>query len=538
MPTNVIRARAAASAGAHTDIDRSPDAIARYLEDAAHFPDGRADGIARPGSEAEVAQLIQAATHVLPIGAQSSVTGGATPSGGLVLSTGRLLSVQESGRDRIRAGAGISIDALQELLSGSGRWYAPFPTFTGATVGGIVSTNAAGAATFKYGTTRDWVDALTVVLACGCVLDVERGAVCADGQGTIRVECAHGTRQIAAGTYRMPEVPKCSAGYFAAPGMDVIDLFIGAEGTLGVVVDATLRVLGTRPATALVLAPVASEPSALGLVRDLRDRSRDTWTRRDPDGIDIAAVEHLDRRCLDLLRDDGVDRRLGIQWPSSTTLVLLIQLELPPGTTDRNAFDEIAAAGEGRPPDTRLGRFCELLRRHDAFADAEIALPGHQARISQLLAFREAAPLGVNHRVGDAKRRVDSRIDKTAADMIVPFDRLGEMLAIYREGYTRRGLDFAIWGHISDGNVHPNVIPRTFEDVVKGRDAILEFGREATRLGGCPLAEHGVGRSALKQRLLGELYGAAGVEQMRAVKRVLDPAWKLAPGVLFERETG
>lgn len=539
MPTHVIRARAArADSDARTDIDRSPDAIARYLEDAAHFPGGGADGIARPGTEAEVAQLIQLATHVLAIGAQSSVTGGATPSGGLLLSTERLRAVQESGRSRIRAGAGITIDGLQELLTRSGRWYAPFPTFTGATIGGIVATNAAGAATFKYGTTRDWVEALTLVLACGCVLDLERGAVRADGSGAFEIACAHGHRRIAIGTYRMPQVPKCSAGYFAAPGMDLIDLFIGAEGTLGVIVDATLRVLESRPATAFVLAPVASETSGLALVRDLRDRAREAWARSDPRGVDVAAVEHLDRRCLDLLRDDGVDRRLDISWPASSELVLLIQLELAPETTERAAFEEIAAAGEGRAPETRLGRFCDLLRQHEAFADAEIALPGHAARIAQMLAFREAAPLGVNRRVGDARRVADARIDKTAADMIVPFDRLNEMLAIYRDGYARRGLDYAIWGHISDGNVHPNVLPRTYDDVAAGREAILEFGREATRLGGSPLAEHGVGRSTLKQRLLRELYGAAGIEQMRAVKRVLDPAWKLAPGVLFEREAG
>ena len=119
--------------------------------------------------------------------------------------------------------------------------------------------------------------------------------------------------------------------------------------------------------------------------------------------------------------------------------------------------------------------------------------------------------------------------------MIVPFNRAGEMDAIYREGFRRRDLDFALWGHLSDGNVHPNVIPRAYDDVVRGRDAILEFGREVARLGGCPLAEHGVGRSAIKQALLRQLYGDAGVEEMRAIKRVLDPDWKLAPGVLFGR---
>ena len=94
------------------------------------------------------------------------------------------------------------------------------------------------------------------------------------------------------------------------------------------------------------------------------------------------------------------------------------------------------------------------------------------------------------------------RIEKAAADMIVPFDRFAEMMHVYRDGYRRRGLDCAIWGHVSDGNVHPNAIPRSYEDVVAGKDAVLEFGREVVRLGGSPLAEHGVGRSAIKQALL------------------------------------
>jgi D-lactate dehydrogenase (cytochrome) len=117
--------------------------------------------------------------------------------------------------------------------------------------------------------------------------------------------------------------------------------------------------------------------------------------------------------------------------------------------------------------------------------------------------------------------------------MIVPFAHFADMLQIYREGFERRGLDYAIWGHISDGNVHPNVIPRSADDVRAGKDAILEFGREVVRRGGCPLAEHGVGRNPVKQALLKQLYGDEGIDEMRAVKRALDPDWKLAPGVLF-----
>ena len=113
---------------------------------------------------------------------------------------------------------------------------------------------------------------------------------------------------------------------------------------------------------------------------------------------------------------------------------------------------------------------------------------------------------------------------------------MDELLAFYDAEIRRRGLDAATWGHISDGNLHPNVIPHVMTDVESGREAILAFGREAIRLGGSPLAEHGVGRHPVKQQLLRELYGAEGIDDMRRVKAAIDPEWKMAPGVIFDRE--
>jgi D-lactate dehydrogenase (cytochrome) len=141
----------------------------------------------------------------------------------------------------------------------------------------------------------------------------------------------------------------------------------------------------------------------------------------------------------------------------------------------------------------------------------------------------------VNARI-DRARAEDPRITKTAADMIVPFEHTEALLDFYEAEFRRRKLDAAVWGHISDGNVHPNVIPRSYEEVRSGRAAIMAFGREVIRLGGAPLAEHGVGRNAVKQRLLRELYGDKGIEEMRAVKRAIDPEGRLAPGVLFPAE--
>jgi D-lactate dehydrogenase (cytochrome) len=84
-------------------------------------------------------------------------------------------------------------------------------------------------------------------------------------------------------------------------------------------------------------------------------------------------------------------------------------------------------------------------------------------------------PAGVNARVGRAKT-LDARIAKTAADMIVPFERIGQLLTIYDEAFRARGVDAAVWGHISDGNLHPNVIPRSMADVESGREAIWRSG--------------------------------------------------------------
>ena len=536
MPEHSIRARAPhGDTRAAPRIERDPDVLASFVEDAAHFPGGFAAGVAFPSSEAEVAALVRSAPAVLPIGAQSSLTGGATPNGEVVLSTVRFNRIIDSATDRVRLGAGVTLVDLDTALAQSGRYYPPVPTFTGAFAGGIVATNAAGAATFKYGTTRDWVKALTVVLANGDVLDVERGRTTADRDGYFEIVRSDRAVRIRVPRYRMPEVPKISAGYFAAPGMDLIDLFIGSEGTLGVITEVTLRVLPARPAMCLAFVPFDDRPVALAFVRRMREAARETWRAHDPRGLDVAAIEHMDARCLEVLREDGVDRKLGVAIPEAAAMALLVTLELPAGMTSVQAFDDIGRAREPGAPATLLVRFCRALDDAQVLDRVEIAVPGDRAREQQLLALREAVPAGVNARVGRAKQQVDPRISKTAADMIVPFDRLDELLTIYDEEFRRRGLDAAVWGHISDGNLHPNVIPRSMADVESGYDAIRTFGREVIRLGGSPLAEHGVGRNRVKQQLLADLYGRDGIDEMRAVKQALDPDFKLAPGVLFDR---
>ena len=516
-------------AAIRTDADR----VSQFLEDAAHVSGGHAAGVASPDSLEQLADLVSQGAPVLVVGARSSLTGGATPRGELVIDTSRLASIDVARHDRVTVGAGVTLDVLQDALRSRGAFYPPVPTFAGASAGGVVATNAAGPTTFKYGSTRDWLIGLTVVLPSGDVLEVERGHVVADADGVFEIVESTRTYRVPVPTYRMPSVPKCSAGYFAAPGMDLVDLFIGSEGTLGIVACVTFRTIPLVPASCVFFVTTTSEAQGLALVGALRRASIETRAGDDSTGIDVSAIEHMDRRCLDLLIEDGADRRHDVALPTDAALALLIQLDLPHEMSSVEAYAQIASSLDSGAAMTPLTRACRIVAEHGLLDRMEVALPDERARRERFFALREAVPAGVNQRVARAKQTADARIEKIAADMIVPFPALASMMTAYREAFARHGLDSAVWGHISDGNVHPNVIPRSYADVEAGKAAIRELGRHVTSLGGSPLAEHGVGRNLVKQALLRDLYGDAGVDQMRCVKAAFDPQGLLARDVIF-----
>jgi D-lactate dehydrogenase (cytochrome) len=495
-------------------VDHDEATIASFLSDAAHVPGGFSQGVAFPRNEGEVAALVAGATRVLPVGAQSSLTGGATPRGEVVLSTRALSAIGSASMGRVRTGAGVVLNTLQHTLAASSLYYPPVPTYDGAFVGGTIATNAAGPATFKYGSARRWVEAITLVLANGDVIDVTRGDTMASPEGWFEIESPRGdVTRVPVPSYVMPNVAKLSAGYYAGRGMDLIDLFIGSEGTLGVVVEAALRVV-PRPRRCLALIRCRDDAQAVAATGALRKEATAAWSDHGP--LDVAAIEYMDARALRAVADEAF-ARAGVTRPLDDSVMLLLQIEVGP--------DEDAA----------LVRLHAVLHSIGIRDDPHVAMPGDARGAERLLHLREAVPSSVNAIVASAKAAYPE-VEKTAGDMVVPFDRLAESIALYRTAFETRGLDYAIWGHVSDGNLHPNVVPRTFDDVLRGREAILEIARSIVEMGGAPLAEHGVGRSVLKQQLLRELYGEDGIEQMRQVKRALDPGWKLSPGVLFSRQ--
>jgi len=507
-------------------------ALEAVMRDAASYPGGRVDALASPRNEAEVATVLATSERVLPIGSQSSVTGGATPMGEVVLSLSRMDTICGIEGDVVRAQAGVVLSDLQRFLRERGAYFPPVPAYEGPQVGGAVSTNAAGPATFKYGSTRRWVRGLTVVLSSGEVLDIERGQCIAHPDGYFEVQGPRGSRRVPVPTYSMPTVEKCSAGYHATPNMDLVDLFVGSEGTLGVITEVSLQVVRPCPLVALALVTCPNEAAALELADELRDEGLKARRARNGDSIDVSAVEFFDRRSLELLREDGREHRAGVSL-EGVHAALLALIELSDEDSNGSRADpavRVDGYGVTRWPPSGLVR---LLERRGMLEGSLLIAPDNRERIRELISLREAVPEAVNARVRKLEQETGAGVTKVGADMVVPFARLWEMIRAFREGFDRRGLDHAIWGHASDGNLHPNLIPHAPEDIPLAKEVVVEVGQAVIRLGGCPLAEHGVGRNPVKQRLLEALYGRRGIEQMHAVKSALDPGWKLAPGNLF-----
>src|SRR5580704_3250794 len=247
-----------------------------YLEDASGFK-GYADREFSPSTEAELVEILgNASRDCIPVtvaGARTGLTGGSVPQGGWAISMEKFQRLDVSTGCAI-AGAGVSLEALQSAASRCNQFYAPDPTERTASIGGSIATNASGSRSFRYGSTRKHVLGLRVALIDGRVLHVKRGA---------KVDFP--VTQIP-----LPNTTKNTAGYLLSPGMDWVDLFTGSEGTLGIVVEAELRLL---PRPAGVLAGVVFFPGDQDAL-DAVDRWRSVERLR--------MLEYFDRNSLAVLR--------------------------------------------------------------------------------------------------------------------------------------------------------------------------------------------------------------------------------------------
>jgi D-lactate dehydrogenase (cytochrome) len=524
-----------------------PGEIESFLSDASHVRGGHAERVIFPENADDVAEALRAAsaekTPVTISGAGTGTVGGRIPFDGIVLATDKLKQIKSIVHDeqggRAVAEAGVMLTDLQRFVDSENLFYPPDPTERSCFLGGTVATNASGARTFKYGPTRSYVQRLKIVLATGEVIDLRRGELRADASGQIEIPLSTGrtlTAQLP--SYHMPRTRKHSAGYYVAPGMDVLDLFIGSEGTLAVVVGVEVRLL---PKPAGLLSGVVffnSDEDLLTFVRESRNCSLANRRRENRRGPQLGSlVEQAMRVGLRYPEAQAKDERSSRQTGELLDARALEYFDGESLKFLRQKYDTIPAEAQGAiffeqettpaTEDKLMSEWLHLLEQHNALTDDSWFATG-EADQAKLREFRHALPVLMNEWFARHQQK------KVSTDMSVPDEAFAGMLEFYQSTLRASDLRYTIFGHIGDNHVHVNILPRDDDEAAKAREIYLRFVKRAVEVGGTISAEHGIGK--LKREYLRLLYSDQHLREMAALKRAFDPAGILGRGNIFSED--
>lgn len=487
-----------------------PDEIQDFLADASYLEGGHASSVVFPETAEEVAAILAGATRehtpVTISGAGTGTVAGRVPFGGVVMATDKLNQIESIviGEDGVRgvAQAGVILRDFQQKVDAKGLLYPPDPTERGCFLGGNVATNASGARTFKYGPTRNYVERLKIALANGELIELRRGDLHADATGRINIPLPSGQRiEAQLPSYQMPQVRKNASGYYVAPGMDVIDLFIGSEGTLGVIVEIEVRLLPKPEGLLSGVVFFKSEEDLLAFVREARERSLANRVSSPAFGLDARALEYFDAESLGFLRQKYET------VPSEAVGAVFFEQETTPAMED-----------------LLMNEWLSLLESRHALSEKSW-FATNEADQAKLREFRHALPVLMNEWFAKHNQR------KVSTDMSVPDEAFAGMLSFYQDVLRGSDLRYTIFGHIGDNHVHVNILPRNDEEAARARDLYMTFIRRAVAVGGTISAEHGIGK--LKREYLRELYGEEHLREMAVLKRAFDPAGILGRGNIF-----
>jgi D-lactate dehydrogenase (cytochrome) len=486
-------------------IKSNPDEIQSYLSDASYMHGGYAERVVFPENVDEVASVLTSANRdrnpVTISGAGTGTVGGRVSFGGIVLATDRLNAIESIVQTReggaAVAQAGVVLSDFQQAVESQGLLYPPDPTERGCFLGGNVATNASGARTFKYGPTRNYVTGLKVVLAEGDVLELRRGELRARGD-VVQIPLESG-RVIEAKLpgFQMPHTRKNATGYFVKRDMDVLDLFIGSEGTLGVVVEIEARLLAKPTGLLSGVVFFEKQESVLAFVAEARRRS--LANRPIGTGLNARALEFFDDQSLSFLRQ---------KYPS-----------VPEEAAGAIFFEQETGEGE----DALLNEWMELLEQNNAFPDSWFAT--NEADQVKLREFRHQLPVLMNEWFAKYEQR------KVSTDMSVPDESFAGLFRMYQDSLRSSGLRYTIFGHIGDNHVHLNILPRNDEEGSRARELYVEFLKYAASVGGTLSAEHGVGK--LKRDYLKLFYSEEQLRSMAQLKKAFDPQGILGRGNIF-----
>jgi D-lactate dehydrogenase (cytochrome) len=290
----------------------------------------------------------------------------------------------------------------------------------------------------------------------------------------------------------------------------LIDLFIGSEGTLGVITEAELKLIPKPEKEFNLMFFLSSESTAVELTEALRNEPN----------VEITAIEYFDPGALALLRERR--KRMGA---AST---------VPPGLPDDKAVAALVIDIAADSPNSCLEAMETLKEIAKKLKSGESILEWaafDRDERERLRLFRHALPETVNSLIGE-RRRMYPKITKLGTDMAVPDEYLQDILKIYRQELDKNSLDYVIFGHIGNNHVHVNILPKTPEEYDLGKKLYGGFAEKVLAMHGSISAEHGIGK--LKTAFLAMMLKPKGIEQMRALKKLFDPNFLLGAGTLFE----
>jgi FAD/FMN-containing dehydrogenase len=420
--------------------------------------------VAFPRSTDEVSRLLKicndAHVAVVPSGGRTGLAGGAVAANGeLVLSLAKMRRMDEVDRlgATVRVEAGAVTEAVHQHCEKVGlTWPVDFASKGSSTVGGNIATNAGGVKVIRYGLTRQWVLGLEVVLANGQILNAP-GAL--EKNNT---------------------------------GLDLRQLFIGSEGTLGIVTEATLKLTRVPTNTTVMLLGAKDVAGVLRLFREARTGP-----------FTIAAYEFFSQKCLDRLMSH---RKVRPPFSAPSPYYVLLEVEDPQGGNSMEAWVEKVFAEE---------------------LETDGTLAQHAGEARDLWTLREGiseslSATGLPHK-NDVSLPI-AGLDAFCTDLE----------KLFEERYP--GWEICLFGHVGDGNLHINVMKPDAMDkgefLEKTKEADRDLFAIVQKHGGSISAEHGIG--LLKKPFLGFTRSEAEIAVMRSVKRALDPNHILNPGKIFD----
>ncbi|MDG4845993.1 glycolate oxidase subunit GlcD [Peribacillus frigoritolerans] len=421
------------------------------------------DAVIKPGSTAEVAAIVKVCNEynvpIVPRGSGTNLSGGTCPTeGGLVLLFNRMNSLLEIDEENLTATVqpGLITLDLISAVEEKGLFYPPDPSSMKiSTIGGNINENSGGLRGLKYGVTRDYVIGLEVVLPNGDI--IRTGG----------------------------KLAKDVAGY------DLTKLFVGSEGTLGIVTEATLKLIPMPETTKTMLA----------LYQDL-DAAAQSVAKIISNKIIPVTLEFLDQPTLLVVEDFT---KIGL--PTNVEAVLLIEQDGPPEVVERDMK---------RMADICLEEKAVSVEIAETESDAVALKTARRTALSALARLKPTTIL---------------------EDATVPRSEIAKMVRAINEIADKHNVDICTFGHAGDGNLHPTCITdaRNHEEMERVELAFADIFAAAIDLGGTITGEHGVG--AMKAPYLEWKLKKEGIDAMRAIKQAFDPNNIMNPGKVFAKET-